>query len=146
MRQAIEEAKRTGLDIPVGCVIIDSKESGKIISTGSNRKEISQDPTDHAEIVALRKACEERGTWRLNDTILVTTLEPCPMCAEACIQARVETLVFGAYDLKSGACGSAFNLFVDRIYPIPEVIGGIEEQECTEILEAFFRSRRKPAT
>lgn len=137
MRDAILEAKRAGIDVPIGAIVI---LDGEIIGRGCNLRETSGDPTAHAEIVAIREAARHLGTWRLAKTTLYTTLEPCPMCAEAIIQARVGKLVFGAYDAKSGAAGSAFNLFCEgRIYPIPEVVGGICESECADLLLEFFR-------
>lgn len=137
MQLAIEQARESGVDIPVGCVII---HEGEIVGRGYNLREKTLDPTAHAEIVAIRQAAETLGRWRLSACTLVTTLEPCAMCAEAIIQARVEELVFGAYDLKSGACGSRFNLFTpDRIYPIPNVIGGIDEEICKGLIEEYFK-------
>jgi tRNA(adenine34) deaminase len=139
MRVAIEHAKQSGKDVPVGCIIV---QDDNVVGSGWNQREASGDPTGHAEIVALREAAETVGSWRLNGTTLYTTLEPCPMCAEAIIQSRVSKVLFGAYDPASGAAGSAFNLFVPgRIFPIPEVIGGMLEGECRELLIDFFRSR-----
>ncbi len=138
---ALAEARSSGEDVPVGCVIVRDNE---LIARGYNQKELNQDPTEHAEIVAIRKACAMQKSWRLDGYTLYTTLEPCPMCAEVIIQARVSRLVFGAYDANSGAVGSKFNLFVpDRPYPIPEVSGGILLEECRELLVNFFRQRRK---
>ncbi len=148
MQQAIDLAKSSGDDLPIGCLIVSAgqqlHESVEIISSACNEKEKLQDPTAHAEIQAIRKACQKRASWRLDSTYLVTTLEPCAMCAEAIIQARIERIYFGAYDEKSGACGSAFNLFQKgRIYPLPEVIGGVEEKACSQILLDFFQQRRQ---
>jgi tRNA(adenine34) deaminase len=143
MKMAIEEAAKTRLDVPVGCLIV---KDACILTANHNEREATNDPTAHAEILALREAARISQSWRLNGTTLVTTLEPCPMCAEAIIQARVSTIVFGAYDPRSGACGSAFNLFVEkRSYPLPEIIGGIEEEGCRRLLESFFKKnvRRK---
>lgn len=139
MEIALAEAVLADTDIPVGCIIV---HSGQFIAKGRNRKEETNNPTAHAEIVALRAACNQIGSWRLDNCTLYTTLEPCPMCAEAIIQARISKLVFGAYDPLSGAAGSKFNLFVSgRIYPIPEVIGGILEAECQNVLKEFFRGK-----
>jgi tRNA(adenine34) deaminase len=139
MALAIAEAKRAEPDVPVGSVLI---RDNVLLAQGHNQKEQSQDPTDHAEIVVLRRASEKLKTWRLEGTTLYTTLEPCPMCAEAIIQARVSRLVYGAYDPRSGALGSAFNLFVaGRPYPIPEVVGGVGEEECKSLLIEFFRGK-----
>lgn len=148
MLQAIELAKSSGNDLPIGCLIVSSglQKEGivEVVSSACNEKEKLQDPTAHAEIQAIRRACLKIGSWRLDRTFLITTLEPCAMCAEAIIQARVEKIYFGAYDEKSGACGSAFNLFEKgRIYPLPEVIGGLEEQACSQILSDFFQQRRQ---
>jgi tRNA(adenine34) deaminase len=141
MKQALAEAELSGDDVPVGCLIVRDQ---KVVGRGHNQKERTHDPTDHAEIVAIRAAANKLGTWRLNGTTIYTTLEPCPMCAEAIIQARVSRLIFGAYDIQSGACGSAFNLFVSgRIYPIPEVLGGISEEPCKKLLIDFFRKKEK---
>ncbi len=140
LQKAIEEAGRSGTDIPVGAVIVLDSQ---VLASGCNRREATADPTGHAEIVALRQAAEKLGTWRLTGSALYTTLEPCPMCAEAIIQARVGRLIFGAYDSASGACGSAFNLFIPgRIFPIPEVLGGILEEKCQQLLVEFFRSKQ----
>lgn len=140
MELAIEQAAGSGKDVPVGCLIV---RNGRIIGQGCNQRETTNDPTAHAEIIALRAAAQHLNSWRLQDCSLYTTLEPCPMCAEAVIQARVARLVFGAYDPRSGAAGSAFNLFVKgRIYPLPEVVGGIMEQPCQELLTEFFRAGR----
>lgn len=137
---AIEEARKTQGDVPVGCVIVHNNE---LIGRGYNQREACGDPTAHAEIVAIRQAAGFLGRWRLSETTVYTTLEPCPMCAEAIIQARVARLVFGAYDIRFGATGSAFNLFCKRRpYPIPEVIGGIEEGQCQKMLIEFFQLRR----
>jgi len=148
MHQAIDLAKSAGDDLPVGCLIVtpfmESPTQFQVIGAACNEKEKLQDPTAHAEILAIRRACEARQNWRLEKTFLITTLEPCPMCAEAIIQARVEKIYFGAYDEKSGACGSAFNLFQKgRIYPLPEIIGGVEENSCSQILLDFFQKRRQ---
>jgi tRNA(adenine34) deaminase len=139
MSLAIAEAKIAAPDVPVGSVIVSDN---KLIARGHNQKEQSNDPTDHAEIVVLRQAAAVLKTWRLTGTTLYTTLEPCPMCAEAIIQSRVSRLVFGAYDARSGAVISVFNLFISsRPYPIPEVLGGIAEEECKSILIECFRGK-----
>jgi tRNA(adenine34) deaminase len=139
MKVALAEASLARNDVPVGSILV---HSGQLIAKGRNRKEETNDPTEHAEIVALRAACHQLGSWRLDNCTLYTTLEPCPMCAEAIIQARISKLVFGAYDPLSGAAGSKFNLFVSgRIYPIPEVIGGILEEDCQNLLKEFFRGK-----
>lgn len=131
-------------DVPVGALIVQSQGDRQVfISSGTNKKQKELDASAHAEIVALRLAGQALDSWRLQDTTLYTTLEPCPMCAEAILQARVSRVVFGAYDQVSGALGSAFNLYTKRIYPIPEVVGGIMEQECAEVLREIFAKRRE---
>jgi len=144
MKQALSEAARVASgsvrDVPVGCLILKDDE---ILASGHNEREEKQDPTAHAELIAIRSAAKQLQSWRLTDCTLIVTLEPCAMCAEAIIQSRISTLVFGAYDPRSGACGSAFNLFVSgRSYPLPEVIGGINEDECQRTLADFFKSVR----
>lgn len=151
MKAALNEAQLTFkaasevgvVDVPVGCLVL---KDGQIIGRGHNQREENQDPTAHAELVAIRQAAQYVKSWRLSGCMLVVTLEPCAMCAEAIIQSRITTLVFGAYDQRAGACGSAFNLFVSgRNYPLPEIIGGIEETECERLLADFFKSvRNKP--
>jgi tRNA(adenine34) deaminase len=141
MEMALKEARLSEFDVPVGCVIVRDE---KLFASGHNEKEKSQDPTDHAEIIAIRKASTIHKSWRLDGCILYTTLEPCPMCAEAIMQTRISRLVFGAYDIQSGAVGSKFNLFLPgRPYPVPEVTGGILQEQCQELLVNFFRQRRK---
>jgi tRNA(adenine34) deaminase len=141
MEMALQEANSSGEDVPVGAILV---RDNQVIAKGYNEKEKTQDPTDHAEIVAIRRACAAQKSWRLDGTTLYTTLEPCPICAETIMQARVSRLVFGAYDAHSGAVGSKFNLFIPgRPYPIPQVIGGILQEECQELLKTFFRLRRK---
>lgn len=136
MLLALEEARRVHSDVPVGCLIV---LENVIVGRGHNQREENNDPTGHAEIIAIKEAAIRLGAWRLTGCTLISTLEPCPMCAEAAIQARIKRIVFGAYDIKSGAAGSAFNLFISgRIYPIPEVIGGIMEEECQSLLINHF--------
>ncbi len=146
MKEALGEARRTldrgphRADVPVGSLIL---KDGEVIGRGHNQREETCDPTGHAELIALRAAARKLESWRLTGCILIVTLEPCAMCAEAIIQSRISTLVFGAYDQRAGACGSAFNLFVaGRSYPLPEIIGGIEEEECERLLADFFKTVR----
>lgn len=140
MKLALEEARQCGEDVPVGCVIL---KDGQLLSRGRNRREADQDPTAHAEMVAIRDAARSLGNWRLKETTLICTLEPCPMCAETILQSRISKLVYGAPDLVYGATGSAFNLFSkSRTFPIPEVIGGIMEEESRQLLKDFFRRQR----
>jgi tRNA(adenine34) deaminase len=141
MRLALGEAKLCQKDVPIGAVIVAASNQ-KELAKAHNFKEESKDPTDHAEIICIRRAAQLKGDWRLDDTVIYTTLEPCPMCAEAIIQARITKVVFGAYDPRSGAAGSVFNLFLPgRQYPTPEVIGGILEAECQLLLKDFFRKK-----
>ena len=129
-------------DVPVGAVIVHGAD---LIAKSKNRKEELRDPTAHAEILVIREAARKLGTWRLDGMVLYTTLEPCPMCAEAILQSRVSKVVYGTCDQLSGALGSAFNLYGGkRIYPIPEVLGGILEEECGQLLKEFFRERKAP--
>ncbi len=139
MELALKQAQQSEEDVPVGAVIV---QDGSVIAVGVNERERTLDPTGHAEIVALRKAAQNLNNWRLTGCQIYVTLEPCAMCAEALIQSRVSTIVFGAYDPRSGACGSLFNLFIDgRPYPMPEIIGGIMEADCKKLLTDFFRNR-----
>jgi len=139
MELALKQAGQSEEDVPVGAVIV---QDGSIIAVGVNDRERTNDPTGHAELVALRKAAQNLNNWRLTGCQIYVTLEPCAMCAEALIQARVSTIVFGAYDPRSGACGSLFNLFIEgRPYPMPEIIGGIMEADCKKLLTDFFRNR-----
>ncbi len=154
MRLALQEALLGGanlgncegsniavLDVPIGAVIVNGVE---LVAKSKNRKEELGDPTGHAEILVIREAARKLGSWRLDGLVLYTTLEPCPMCAEAILQSRVSRVVFGAYDQLSGALGSAFNLYGGkRIYPIPEVLGGILEEDCARLLKEFFRERKE---
>ena len=143
MDEAIKEAKNAEAkgDVPVGAVAVFR---GEIIGRGHNRKEQNNDPAGHAEIAALREAAEHLKNWRLKDVTLFVTMEPCPMCAGAILQARIKTLVFGAWDANWGACGSKVHLFQENTYPHSiEIIGGIKEKECAALTENFFRQRRK---
>lgn len=142
MRSAIaiaQSALKTD-DVPVGALIVDSENN--VISTGYNEREAHQDPTAHAEIVAIRRAAQKLGTWRLDDCKLVVTLEPCAMCAGAIAQSRLNTLIFGAWDEKAGAVGSVWDVLRDpRAIHRMEVIGGVLEADCAELLTNFFRQQ-----
>lgn len=141
MHLAIEQAKLCREDVPVGAIIV---KAGEVIATGYNQREAKQDPLGHAELAAIKAAADKLGSWRLNGSTLVCTLEPCPMCAEAIIQARFDRLVFGAFDPICGAAGTAFNLFAKRkSLPTPELVAGILEEECSYLLKEFFRQRRQ---
>lgn len=144
MSQALDEARlalTTG-DVPVAAIIVDA--AGTRLGTGRNERELSHDPTAHAEIIAIRAAARELGTWHLENTTLVVTLEPCTMCAGAILQARIPRVVFGAWDEKAGAAGSVLDVLRDRRLPHRvEVVAGIREAECAALLTAFFAQRRR---
>jgi len=143
MRLALAEATAALAkgDVPIGAVVLSP--AGDVIGRGRNVREATADPTGHAEIVALRAAAAAKGEWRLDDCLLVVTLEPCTMCAGALVLARVRTLVFGAWDPKAGAVGSLWDVVRDRrLNHRPEVVAGILAQESTDLLEAFFTSHR----
>ena len=131
-----------GYEVPVGAVIVDAE--GKLIAQGANRKEKSQNPTAHAEIIAIGQASQRLGTWRLDACTLYVTLEPCPMCTGAIIQARVGLLVYGLDDPKTGAIRSVLNLPDSKASNHPlQVLAGIEELACREQLQSWFVRRRK---
>jgi len=143
MRQALDvasEALASG-DVPVGALVFSP--GGELLGAGHNLREAHGDPTAHAEVVAIRAAALAVGSWRLQDCTLVVTLEPCAMCAGALMLARIGRLVLGAWDPKSGACGSAWDLVRDRrATHRVEVIGGVREAECSQILLDFFAEHR----
>lgn len=143
MRAALSLAKVAADkgDVPVGAIVVN--DAGEILGTGQNLREQNNDPTAHAEIVALRNASEKLGSWRLDDLTLVVTLEPCAMCAGAILQSRVKRLVFAAWDEKAGAVGSVMDVIRDpRALTKVEVITGIMEKECSEVLKDFFNTKR----
>lgn len=143
MRAALGEAAAAGRagDVPVGAVVLDA--SGEIIARGGNEREVSGDPTAHAEIVALRAAAAHRGGWRLTGCTLVVTLEPCTMCAGAVVLARVSRLVYGAEDPKAGAVGSLWDVVRDpRLNHTPEVLAGVEAKKSKQTLTTFFTPHR----
>ncbi|MGB3612189.1 MAG: tRNA adenosine(34) deaminase TadA [Elainellaceae cyanobacterium] len=144
MSRAIALADAAGQrgDVPVGAIVVDP--NNKLIAEGQNNREGGQDPTAHAEIVALRAAGQVRRSWRLTDCTLYVTLEPCPMCAGAVILSRISTVVYGADDVKTGAARTAINLF-DGPWSnhSPRVIGGILEEPCRQQLQTWFESRRR---
>lgn len=134
------ECLRAG-DVPVGAVVVDA--AGQVVGRGRNVREECGDPTGHAEVHALRDAARARGSWRLDGCTLVVTLEPCVMCAGALVQARVDRVVFGAWDVKAGACGSVWDLVRDpRTLHRVEVVGGVQEERCAALLHDFFAGRR----
>jgi tRNA(adenine34) deaminase len=141
MVHALAEAAKSGEDVPVGAVIIDG--DGQVIATGHNEREATHDPTAHAEVVAIRKAAEAKGSWRLDDCTLVVTLEPCVMCAGAIVSARIPRVVFGAWDERVGASGSLYDLTRDARLGAPaEVISGVMEEACAAQLREFFAKKR----
>lgn len=139
---ALQQAKLAPLigEVPIGAVLVHNQE---VIAAGHNHREISQDPTAHAEMIVIRKAAERLQTWRLTGTTLYVTLEPCPMCAGAIVQSRIARLVFAAWDPKAGACGSIFDIPTERrLNHRVQVLGGLLEQESRELLQKFFRAQR----
>ena len=133
------EAAEQG-EVPVGCVVSDRE--GRIIGRGRNRREEAGDATAHAELEAIREACAALGDWRLEGCTLTVTLEPCPMCAGAIINARIPTVVYGAREPVSGSCGSVIDLFFERYGHHPRVYGGVREDECSALLRDFFTNKR----
>ena len=128
-------------DVPIGAVVLDP--SGTELARAHNERELTGDPTAHAEVLALRRAADRLGSWRLEDCTLVVTLEPCTMCAGALVLARVRRLVFGAYDPKAGAVASLWDVVRDpRLNHRPEVVGGVAAEECGAVLREFFASQR----
>lgn len=143
MRLALAQAAlaATQGDVPVGAVLLDA--AGSMVAQAHNDREGSGDPTAHAEVLALRRGAAARGAWRLEGCTLVVTLEPCTMCAGAAVLARVERVVYGAPDPKAGAAGSLWDVVRDRrLNHRPEVVAGVLEQECGEVLRNFFGVRR----
>ncbi len=138
MQQAIIQAKKSGIEIPVGAVIL---KDGVVIAEAFNKKEAEKDVTSHAEILAIRKAEKILDNWRLDDCEMYVTLEPCPMCAWAIIQARLQAVYFGSYDLNYGALGSKIDLR-NLLNSNLKVYGGIMEEECDKILKDYFKDMR----
>jgi len=142
MRLALREAQRAREhgDVPIGAVVA---RAGEVIAVARNERELRQDPTAHAEILALREAAQALGSWRVLETTLYVTLEPCAMCAGAIVLARVPRVVYGASDPKAGACGSVLDVLSEpRLNHRPEVRGGLLGEECGALLSAFFALRR----
>jgi len=143
MKAAVEIAKSAlaTADVPVGALVLNAE--GRQVGTGFNRREIDNDPSAHAEIIALRQAAIANNSWRLDGHTIVVTLEPCAMCAGAIAQARIKTLVFGAWDAKAGAVGSVWDVLRDpRSLHQVEVISGVNESECAALLSEFFKNNR----
>ena len=142
MREALAEAALTAAhdDVPIGAVVV---HAGRIIGRGHNERERLNDPTAHAEVLALREAAATLGSWRVLDSTLYVTLEPCAMCAGAIVLSRIPRVVYGTTDPKAGAAGSVLDVLADpRLNHRPEVVGGVLEQECGDGLRAFFAQRR----
>lgn len=142
MKMALEEARQAAREgeIPVGAVLV---REGQVLARNHNRREQDRDATAHAEVLVLREACRQLGRWRLSDTALYVTLEPCPMCAGAIWNARVGRLVYGAWDSAAGACGSQFNLPAHPSLNFrTQVTAGVLEEECRKILQDFLKARR----
>ena len=145
MGEALAEA-RTAMalgEVPVGAVVV---KDGRIVGRGHNRRETDRDPTAHAEMLAIREAARELGGWRLSGCTLYVTMEPCPMCAGAMVQARIDRLVYGVPDPKAGAAGTLVDLLRDdRFNHQVEVVGGVREEECRGLLQEFFARLRRDA-
>ncbi|WP_455353163.1 tRNA adenosine(34) deaminase TadA [Streptomyces sp. SYSU K217416] len=142
MRLALDEAARAAEagDVPVGAIVLGP--DGALLAAGHNEREVTGDPTAHAEVLAIRRAAAAVGEWRLTGCTLVVTLEPCTMCAGALVQSRVDRVVYGAADEKAGAAGSLWDVVRDRrLNHRPEVVRGVLETECSAQLSAFFRDR-----
>ncbi len=144
MRAALEVAQNASAsgDVPVGALIVNA--AGEIVATGHNERELHNDPTAHAEIVAIRRATEIIGEWRLENHTIVVTLEPCPMCAGAIAQSRISTVIFGAWDEKAGAVGSVWDLLRDpRSLNKVQVRAGVLADDCAALLKEFIQEVRK---
>lgn len=142
MLEAMKQAKKAKLidEVPIGCVIV---KDGCIIARGHNLREKKQISTAHAEIIAIEKACKKLGTWRLEDCDLYVTLEPCPMCSGAILQARIKRVIYGATDPKGGCIESCMNMYeIHGFNHYPEVNSGILEEECSQLLKEFFKKKR----
>lgn len=143
MRLALDEARLAAAagEVPVGAILI---AEGAIIARAHNQREALQDPTAHAELIAIRQAASHLGSWRLTGSALYVTMEPCAMCVGAAILARVERIVFGAWDAKAGACGSIMNIPEERrLNHRLEIVGGVLEEESRELLQGFFQGLRE---
>ena len=142
MRQALELAWKAAAagEVPVGCVIV---QKGRVVGRGRNRREENQRTASHAEMEAIAQANDALGTWRLDDCALYVTLEPCPMCAGAIINARIPRVYYGARDSAMGACGGVLNLFMEDFPNRPALVGGILEEECRKVLAEFFQALRE---
>ena len=141
MQQALSLAEQGAAlgEVPVGALVV---KDGEVIARAHNEREILPDATAHAEVLAIRRACAALCTNRLTGCTLYVTLEPCPMCAGALVNARVDRVVFGAYDARGGACGSLMRIQKYPLYHMPDFEGGVMEQECSQVLTAFFKTKR----
>jgi tRNA(adenine34) deaminase len=142
MRQALDEARAAFEEgeVPIGAVIV---HSGRVIAAAHNQRELLNDPTAHAEMIAMTQAAEALGSWRLLDCTLYVTLEPCPMCAGAIVQARIPTVIYGTTDAKAGACHTLYQITSDpRLNHQATVLGGVLADECRSILQEFFAQQR----
>ena len=143
MRLAVREASRAleHDDVPIGAVVI---KDGEVVGSGHNERELRADPTAHAEMVALREAARNLGSWRVLDSVMYVTLEPCAMCAGAIVLSRIPRVVFGAWDPKAGAAGSVLDVLdTPQLNHRPQVQGGLLEEDCADLLRAFFADRRR---
>lgn len=142
MQEALALAREAAAagEVPVGCVIV---HEGRIVGRGRNRREEKRSALSHAETEAIREANRTLGDWRLQDCALYVTLEPCPMCAGAILNARISRVYFGARDRAMGACGGVFNLFMEDFPGCPALVGGVLEEECRQVLTGFFRGLRE---
>lgn len=142
MLEAMKQAKKAKLidEVPIGCVIV---KDGCIIARGHNLREKKQISTAHAEIIAIEKACKKLGTWRLEDCDLYVTLEPCPMCSGAILQARIKRVIYGATDPKGGCIESCMHMYeIHGFNHYPKVNSGVLEEECSQLLKEFFKKKR----
>lgn len=145
MRLALTEAVRAleHDDVPIGAVVV-RRADGAVLGAAHNERELREDPTAHAEVLALRAAAAAGGSWRVLDATLYVTLEPCAMCAGAVVLSRIPRVVFGCPDPKAGAAGSVLDVLdVPQLNHRPEVVGGVRAEECAELLRSFFRARRR---
>jgi len=141
MHLSLEQARLAGDEVPVGAVLVD--QAGQVLASGHNLREQKNDPTSHAEIEVIRSAAAALGDWRLDSCTLFVTLEPCVMCAGAIVAARIPRVVFGAWDEKVGAAGSAYDILRDSRLGNPvEVIPGVLEDQCSKVLKDFFEAKR----
>lgn len=141
MKLALKQAQKAMKkdEVPVGAVIV---HKGKVIASAGNARETKKDPLAHAEILAIKKASKKLGGWRLPDCSLYVTLEPCPMCAGAIINSRIDNVIFGAYDPKAGAFGSLYNMAEGKLNHTPNVVGGVLRDECASLISGYFKQKR----